>query len=257
MKSSHAVFLSIYVISIVVGFGVGKTIQQSELVEKHLTPVSIPEQSIPTLKNGQHNLLVITVDNLQLDKPRLTSVWLVTYFLDNPSITFLPISPTSSNSVVTLDKKLYESFEIVRSNDQVSISTGFLNNLTLSNFWWSGYLIVDQQAFLSVLNEQNNLDATNRELADEKNTTIPLAAGDDPEIVYATYTRILQDTCHLIALDGENFDWQSFTSLIPLHVSTDLNAKLMINEWMSSLATVETPLCYFPLVSHATNADEQ
>jgi len=250
MKSTHLIFLSIYVICIICGFGVGKALKQAEPADMKLPSEYPTPQSIPTLKNGQHSLLIIAVDNLDLLQPRLNSVWLVTYFINNPSITFLPISPTLSNGKVIVDEKLFNSFEIIRGNGQINIAASFFDTLTLRNFWWGGYLIVDQQAFSSLLENSNNMSPNDSAAKDSKSHDNLTEIGQNSEAIYQEYNQAFHDTCQLIAQQGENFNWQSFSSLIPHHIKTDLDAGLMINEWASLLSSIETPLCSFPLDSH-------
>jgi hypothetical protein len=247
MKISHIIFLSVYVTCIICGFSIGKTLKKTESAETILPSVFALHQSIPTLKNGQHNLLVIAVDNLDLQQPQLRSVWLVTYFQNNPSITFLPISPTISSGDVIVDQMLSDSFVIVKADGNTNISTSFFDTLTRRNFWWSGYLIVDEFAFTSVLNEKSFL-ADNHQLASSEININDLGnISQDPQNLYDRYTQIFQDACRFIAQQGNDFNWQFFSSLIPQHVITDFDANLLIDEWTSSIKTIEAPNCYFPL----------
>jgi hypothetical protein len=257
MKISHIFFLSIYVTCIIFGFSIGKNLKKTETAETILPSVFALPQSIPTLKNGQHNLLVVAVDNLELQQPQLRSVWLVTYFQNNPLITFLPISPTISSGEVIVDQMLSDSFGIVKANGNTNISTPFFDALTRRNFWWSGYLIVDESALTSVLNEKPF-----------ESDNYPVASGEiilndpgknslDPQNIYDRYTQIFQDACRLIAQQEDALNWQSFSSLIPQHIITDFDASSLIDEWTSSIKAIETPNCYFPLDAHNLSIDSQ
>ena len=247
MKSSHLIFLSIYVFCIIVGFKVGNILKHDEITVTTPDRVLVTPTSIPTLKNGQHNLLVVITDNLTQSHPRLASIWLVTYFLNNPSITFLPIYPTLSNGSVIADEKLFDSFEIIPTNGESSLSMTFLDTLAQRNFWWSGYLIVDQQAFSWVLEPQAGISPENLTNYYDQNYLIQAEVIESPESVYVRDTQIMQDTCNQVAQQGANLNWESLRNLFPQHISTDFDVDTLISEWISSVSSNGTPLCNFPL----------
>lgn len=257
MKSSHLVFLSVYVTCIILGFGVGKALKKSETVESEPPSVFTLPQSIPTLKNGQHNLLVIIVNDLEVPQQQLKSVWLVTYFIDNQSVTFFPISPTYSNGAIVSDQLLFDSFKSQQIDGRTHISPSFFDILTMRNFWWSGYLVVDQEAITSLLEGASHTpEIPFVDLRDIP--TIDASVDDqDPDVIYQKYTVQLQAICDLIAQQGENFNWAKFINLLPRHIDSDLDAGLMIDEWVSSFDSIETANCYFPLHEQTNDAAEQ
>ena len=247
MKSSHLISLSIYVFCIIVGFKVGNILKYDEITVTTPDQVLVTPTSIPTLKNGQHNLLVVITDDLTQSHPQLASIWLVTYFLDNPSITFLPIYPTISNGSVLADEKLFDSFEIIPANGQSSLSMTFLDTLTQRNFWWSGYLIVDRQAFSWVLEPQAGISPDILTNYYDQNYLIQAEVIESPESIYVRDTQIMRDTCDQVAQQGANLNWEVLRNLFPQHISTDLDVNTVIGEWISSLSSNGAPLCNFPL----------
>lgn len=247
MKSSHLISLSIYVFCMIIGFRVGSILKQDEIAVTTPHPIPVTPTSIPTLKNGQHNLLVVIADDLTQAHPQLASIWLVTYFFDNPSITFLPIYPTLSNGSVYADEELFNDFEIIPVNGQSSLSMTFLDALKQRNFWWSGYLIVDRQAFSWVLEPQVGTSPDKKAAYYNQNYLIQAEVIESPESVYSRYTQLLRDTCSQVAQQGSNLNWEVFRNMFPQHISTDFNVDTLIGEWVSSLRSNGTPVCNFPL----------
>lgn len=89
--------------------------------------------------NGQSNLLLILVDRLSSDHPRLEGVWLVARMPLLPQATFLPIYPSASADSA-FDNRLAKSFSL---KDGRQPGAEFGEALRAQGLWWNHHLILD------------------------------------------------------------------------------------------------------------------
>jgi hypothetical protein len=89
--------------------------------------------------DGQHNILVIRVNDLESSNPVLLSAWIffITYS-DPPNMTMKILFPSSKPDTLS------GSFSIDRNG---RLSSRFEKEVEKLNFPWDGYLIMDDQGF--------------------------------------------------------------------------------------------------------------
>lgn len=253
MKSSHLIFLSIYVTCIVCGFWIGGYLKQNNI--KNVGSNQLPLlQTVPSLQNGQHNILIVTIDNSAEIQPKLHSIWLVTYFNNHSSINFFPISPTISNGNVKVDDYLHDNFGTIKADGYYYLTSTFLEILTQRNYWWSGYLVVDQQAFTEIANATNDPGSdyifTGNNPTDREDL-------NNPDLILIHDSEFFINFCQDVTHQGTLFNWDVFRSLIPHLMSSSLDADLLIEEWSSSLTTADSPECVLPLGIYSLEPDKQ
>lgn len=247
MKRYPILFLSIYAVSIILGFRIGSNLTQNGSAASAFNFSPKAMNTIPAMKNGQHNLLIISTDDLSLTEPKLMSIWLVTYFLDDPTVTFLPVYPTVSNGKIITDTELLDSFELAKLNDQHQISENFQEYLEQRNFWWSGYILIDQSAYTAVI------EMTMQEVNDGDRVSddqVGLTQGDDLQALESVYLRDESNMlyiCDQLTQEADSFNWEAFREFAPQHLSTDFDLESMIEEWVGMLASKDKAICSFPL----------
>lgn len=247
MKSSHLIFLAIYVLGMVFGFRVGNNLKRDESLGNVTNLASMNPTSIPTLKNGQHNLLVVTIDDMAYTRPQLKSIWLVTYFNHNKSVSFLPVYPTISKGKLIADDEYSNKFELISTDGQYKLSPKFLDTLIQRNFWWSTYLILDQEAYSSLLESTDQILPFAHVNNKTQNNQAILDSNKTQESIYTHDVQVIREICYQIAQEEHGFDWESFRDLSPHYISSDINFDKIINNWIASLSSNGTLQCNFPL----------
>lgn len=98
------------------------------------------------LGNGQHNLLILLVDQLTAPHPSLEGIWLLITIPETPRVTLVPVFPSAKE---TTDLPLYiESFTLT---DDHHPDPGFLALLG-EQILWNDYLVADREAIARIIN---------------------------------------------------------------------------------------------------------
>jgi hypothetical protein len=200
--------------------------------------------SVPA--NGQRNILVIGVDDLEKQNPRLASIWLLIYFPEKPDITFVPIFPDPIKSSISVNSNLVESFAL---NEDKSPNDDFVEQLNQKQLWWHGYVVIDSYTvdevvnFFNQLNEEENLE--NRSIS-------RLSRLDEfpPEIV--VQTDLLNQLCIQAATLTDGTDISRILNLVPTHFRTDMSMVSIIQDWHSLASSESELICEFPILRAST-----
>jgi len=100
------------------------------------------------LRNGQHNLLILLVDQLTAPHPRLEGIWLLITIPENPQLTLVPVFPAANAQ--TLDQPHYA--ELFTMSDDHHPGPGFLALLD-EQILWDDYLVADRDDISRILND--------------------------------------------------------------------------------------------------------
>jgi hypothetical protein len=192
----------------------------------------------PAAANGQRNILVIGVDDLNSSQPHLESVWLILYIVDRPQITLLPIYPGLPA------EKFSPLFKVGPDGAPDPV---FLEALLEHGLWWSGYILLDEVALAEVI------EAASRQSSKDRNSLSGVRAvaevpppWEDPQRSLSGQIHLAQYLCS--QLDGSNpgLDIASLLELIPRHATTDLNLTRRAAELRHLLADPQGLSCEFP-----------
>jgi len=200
----------------------------------------IPPLSVPT--NGQKNVLVIGVDDLESETPRLAAIWLLIYFPDKPNITFAPIFPDPLGRSISANSILVENFAL---NEDGSPNDDFLKQLHQKQLWWHGYVVIDAYAvseaddfFIQVSEKDKNLGhyPSNR-----------MSWVDEFPPGIAEQTDLLNNLCREAATLTVETDINRILNLVPTHFYTDMKIISIIQDWRNLISHDSHLLCEFPI----------
>lgn len=108
-----------------------------------------PTQSLATTGSapatGQHNLLVIGVDDLTSQSPLLESVWLVGHFPGNSVFILVPLYPIENDD--SQNKDLANTFTLNHAGEPDRAFFNLLGRKT----WWNNYLVIDEAGIAATL----------------------------------------------------------------------------------------------------------
>lgn len=247
MKSTHVVFLSVFVSFMIWGFWTGSNLRQSRIDSSSGKISSLSGVLTDTLQDDQHNILVITIDRQNQTKPILTSAWIITYFFNNPSIAFKPIYPIISNNSIITDKALTDSFQLISVNSHLRLIGSFLNTLSQRNLWWNEYVIIDRQVLPQLVNLKNTTKSLTLENMGDKNYYHPSSNNDGLLTIYQEDTLSIQYICNELATKHYHPSWDMLRDMAPKYLNTDMDIDILIDEWEASLNNNDQPVCILPL----------
>ena len=200
--------------------------------------ISTSIKSLPEVANGQRNILVIGVDNLNTPQPRLESVWLILYIIDRPQVTLFPIYPAPSAEI------LGPLFKITPEGAPDPV---FLEALLAQGLWWSSYILLDEAAMAEVVEAASSLSAKNRNSISGVRAVAEVPpVWEDPDGSLIGQISLAQTICRQLNGSPSRLDISYLLDLIPRHASTDLNLTRAAAELESLLSDPDGLSCEFP-----------
>jgi len=194
--------------------------------------------------NGQHNLIIILVDQMTAPQPKLEGIWLLITFPENPDITLVPIFPNSLDEISSTP-----SYSAAFSmNTAKQPSTQFLDLLT-EQVLWDHYLITDRNGASSIL---NNLEIASTNFS---NTQISVSnamnsdAGSTPELTLDQQTQLWQIACSNLTNFSNKGEIATLFNQLSSYIETNLNwDELPLNSWAATNEEVKLE-CDFPTLN--------
>ncbi len=211
----------IFLICAVIGFQVANSLDKSPIAGQENAAVTNDGTQVQ-----QHNLIVVHVDRLDSQEPRLLSVWFVSlFFVDGspPVLTIAPIYPARSEE---RSRSIENAFSLESNGDP---SSGFWKVIRSMRFKWEAFLLVDDFAVQKVMEWTNGPGDYPPVLENAQN---------DPE----TSQQVLIQTCQSVGgianRGAAPFEWKD---LAPAHLRSNLRMELALIYW-NNLTTSELPI---------------
>jgi hypothetical protein len=196
--------------------------------------------------NGQRNLLVIGVDRLDRDAPRLESLWLFLYFPGRSPATLLPLFPGTERTVDAPETPLAAAFSLDPSGNP---SPAFFERLQREKIWWSGFVLLDETALVALLDGLGGVDLDGKTIPGLRAIEMLSAARRDPSGPLPAQVRLLRSACsragNRISSWGELAD---LAGTLGSHLRTDLEIAGLVREWLQAAGAEPAFECEFPLL---------
>ncbi len=180
---------------------------------------------------NQHNLLFITVDDLENKHPRLTGVWLIAFYERSPDVDFLPIFPAASqetNAAATLAA----SFSLTEAGEP---APSFWRGLEQWDTWWEGYILLDE----------TGLGGLREILTDSQEISAPAFASSWGNTLQAQRS-FLERNCQLFSGPLGSLSLPSLSGGMEPHIRTNLNGTQTSQVWSVFQRHRENLTCQFP-----------
>jgi len=172
---------------------------------------------IPTSgETQQYRLIVVHVDDLASDNPRLISTWFLSLFFQDglpPTITFAKIYPASTDEGSLI---LERSFDLDRDKDP---SAFYLQSIRAMHIQWDGFLVMDQMVAERTLNWV---------IGPGDYSWVASAMRENPGEV----KRLLEQACHNVGgIDNRETATFSWGDLVPAHFHSNLPMEKALVYW--------------------------
>lgn len=234
------IFLLLFSIGILGGKSFGKFIHIQGLSKESYSYVT------PTmLKNGQHNLLVIEVDNLYSKEPKLKSVWLMISLFGTNSLTLIPLYPRSESGVTFADPSLSQAFRLTSKGHPSQL---FLEQLG-QKIWWDNYLLIDEIGVSKVLKILENKEKSNPNLTILATYEAIPPVWFDPEIALKGQVELFNKVCTLM---GKLADFGNGNSILQetfAHILTDIRQGGKSHQEKFDHQEIQSLECEFPTLT--------
>lgn len=231
----------IFTACLIIGIQAGNAALPGEILQP-----APSDQPVPST-GGQRTILLISVDDLTYDNPRLVGVWVLFYRPGYPQLSALALYPQKQLSPAAAGVDLPGAFGLALDR---SLTAEFTAELQKYHFAWDGILVIDKTGTRNIIDWLGGIDLQGGHV----DGTTALDSIQDP---WSDYTAALEDQaglgralCTAAAQRDENADWAGLIPAIePGHLATSLSGELLAND-LKDLVTAEHPfLCEFPEAS--------
>jgi hypothetical protein len=222
-------FLIIFIICAASGMLAANRLIEGGILEQNTRQVTRQPEMNPS---GQNTVVVVRVDDLELEKPSLISVWVAFIGPEElPSVSMVALYPNASTS--ELATRLAQAYYVQTNH---TLPARFWTALQAFNFTWDGYFLLDEEGLYASAGwlvpnvpRKHAVPPINPELA-------LMLIGQEAEF-YETI-------CASLALQPEQHgpkpDWNS---LIPSHMRTDLSLEYTALIWQRISNPAAPPDC--------------
>jgi hypothetical protein len=256
-------YLAIFLLNLLVGFLGGSKVlpERTGLAYPIIEKTGAMDNSIPALANEQRSILLVTVDDLDASKPRLTGVWAVLYVPTNPRLTLLPIYPTLNRGS---EDKLANSFRLYKEAGTSRLDPAFVSLLEEHIPWWSGYILLDHTALTEVVNywayspgliRESSLFGSSSNVAKHYGSQVISdlpSVWEDPYSSLFSQASLYQELCWGATWTDTGFEaGQTLEHMAQIknHYSTDLDPETILAEMQSLRGLGGSLVCEFPTIS--------
>ncbi len=191
---------------------------------------------------------MIASSSVSSSTPNLEAVWLASYIAGDNNIRWLPILPSGDRSISVLERNLSDAFSLEIKDGNINISEDFLKVLEDNNYWWSGYIVLEEHSLVQVLRqlgriEVNGYTFTTNQVMEQ----LPIDLGN-PQAAYEAQTAVLQSACRKLSQILNQTTWPQNFPNFPQNLITDLDTELLRAEISSMVASNQQLTCRFPML---------
>jgi len=232
-----AVFLVLFFIGIVGGRSIGMIMFSRGPSQKDFV-----DNSASLINNGQHNLLVITVDQLASAKPVLESIWLLITYPEISNLTLVPIFPTGQDDMKTDDLTLAQTFVMTA---QQTPNSDFLE-LIREKIYWDNYLVVDQKGVSNVLKILQQYPKGSPGTENQTNMILLPQIGQEIDRSLENQVRIWNGVCLELSRISNAGEMENLIQQISPHIRTNLVLEELSQQWLLEQPNDFQMGCEFP-----------
>ncbi len=225
--------------------------RQSNQTEQGTLAAAAPVIPTETITSGaaknQRKVLVAVVDNLQVERPMLETVWLATYVDARNQLSMLPLFPRINSDGWSEDTFVDERLAL----DATRKFPAALQELFRSEqIGWDNYLFLDDYGLAMLIDITGGVDFGRGQVSGVRALAqLPLAREDSQAAMYA-YATLIRSICRRSADLVENTEVVNIYQQLGSHLYTDMPEQLFVDEWQRLGNEKSGVFCDFPSLQH-------
>lgn len=216
----------VFIAALFIGFNSGASIASAanQISNTYATPKSASP-------GAQRNMLIIQVDDMNAQQPRLQSVWLMAFYNNSPRVDLLPIYPTLKAATYDKVQHLPGQFELVPSGEP---GDGFWLEMQEFNTWWNAYLMMDGLAF--------------QKLGEHLDITVPLVDDLQPrsQTTLGSQVQGYQALCQGFSENARAMGFYKVLISLKDHARSNFNPGQLQDVWQQLHSYGQDLVCNFP-----------
>jgi hypothetical protein len=196
--------------------------------------------------NGQRNILLIGVDQLDSQTPRLEGLWLMMNVTSSNRITMLPLFPAPPGKEVMETTQLIDIFRLDSNGNP---DPGFLTLIQQSDFWWSNYFILDHAGLAQLIDYNQGVNLGGGAVGGSQAVASLASASLDGLSALNSQSVLIQAICNQQSGKLISADLRQVFSMLSGHFKTDLKLKTLVSEWQKPFTNSGQVMCEFPTLA--------
>ena len=192
--------------------------------------------------NGQENLLLILVDQVDATEPRLQGVWMLIHDPSGNKVYFMPIYPAQSE----FGQDVKQSVGMGKIS---GLAPELEQVLQREGLWWDNFLIIDRETLASLVQLAGGIDLEDGRLDGQQVIGLLPIADQDAQTALDLQARIAQGVCQRFDSMVQNESPQALFELLigggTQSVYSDLTHSELLTSW-NRLKKAGGMSCYFP-----------
>lgn len=193
--------LAAFVLCLVMGIQAGSTLHRSTAAQPAAGAMS------PSANDEQRTFILALTDGLENPSPELKAIWLVIYRPGTPYVSLVPVYPGAPRLLGEPDYDRHFALD-----EQHNLDSSFTDLLQKQGIVWNGVILLDQAGLDTLLSDRNPDAAA--------------PTGEDSERI--------QNLCSQMPALLSSPHWaQTFSSLMPQHLHSDLAFETIVTDWQS------------------------
>jgi hypothetical protein len=180
------------------------------------------------LANGQKNLLVILVDQLESRSPHLEGVWLCVYIPSMPHLTLLPLYPAAFGGTNRSDETLASLFNFEADRKPAS---AFLEAIRSKGLWWDNTLVLDKIGVAKIVEISGGVDLGTGYINGEQAIARLPAAAESPRPALLGQGVLIRELCRRASSLLINIDPVRTLEQLSSHMVSDFSTDDLESGW--------------------------
>lgn len=242
-------FLSLTIFSscMLFGFLAGSTVGRASGIWEPASSHEMAGFPTPPPATGQHNVLLVNVDDLASQSPRLVGVWLILSIPPEAHLTLLPLYPAVLSGGEEADRYLENSFSLDADR---SLAPAFITALQEMDLWWDNYIILDGSAMQELLKVSVAAGGSRSINQASLSRGLP-KPWENREAALHSQSSLLTNLCRQLGGKQLHADPAALYQRISPHLQTDFQPDQILNAW-SVMHKLNAPVsCEFPTLQAA------
>lgn len=197
----------------------------------------------------QHNTLLLVVDRIDRDYPRLKAAWLVIALEDKMMIWLAPLYPVFVSNAWPQEPRLESTFGLT---DQRHPQEAFLNILHQRNLWWDHYVVLDEVGLVEWIDKMGGLDMGYGPVSGVQAVAGLPEPWNDPTAGLLAQVTMLGAVCQKSnGLIQANSQPHTLFNALSDHLSTDFTTEQILGGWQAIRSNGYRLTCQFPTLQRS------
>jgi hypothetical protein len=238
-------YAAVSAVFLVLGAWAGASFAKWPSIQTMLTEEEAGQNATLT-DTGQRNLLIIGVDSLDREDPRLESLWLLLYLPGRSPVTCMPLYPGVSRAGSLEENPFVQAFGLDRSGKP---EPAFFDRLRHEQVWWSGYVLLDEYALAAFIDHLGGLEMDGRRMDGVQALQGIPQPWQDRAGALGGQVALLRSICRRAgARMPEQVELAGYLEQTNRHLLADIDLELEIQEWLGAAGPQPALECEFPLL---------